>query len=319
MKKYNFLLNSFRNSSLKSLYIVSKKVKQKCNKKFIVLDMIYCAIKYQAAFYDYLEFEFYSLNKEQRKTYLTSGKNNEIIKKFNNKNYWDILDDKSKFNEQFKKYINREYLKPYSTEEEFNNFIKHKDKIIIKPINGIGGDGIKIINTNNCNYWEIKKYLIEDVIIQNKELADLYDKSVNTIRIFTFCDGQNSYLLQAILKIGNNSITDNFSSGGMYAFLDEKGIVITPAIDKDDNNFEIHPISKKQILGFKVPLFDDAVELVLKASKEIPQIGYIGWDVAISKKYGPLLIEGNSYPAQDLTQYPKLNLGTYSVMMETIK
>ena len=97
------------------------------------------------------------------------------------------------------------------------------------------------------------------------------------------------------MKVGNNGVIDNFSSGGMYAFVDDKGVVITPAIDKDDNIFGIHPISKKQILGFKVPLFDEAIKLVLEAAKELPQIKYIGWDVAISEN-GPCIIEGNSYP-----------------------
>ncbi len=81
----------------------------------------------------------------------------------------------------------------------------------------------------------------------------------------------------------------------MYAFLDDKGIVITPAIDKDDNVYGIHPTSKKQILGFQVPMFDEAIKLALEAAKEIPQIQYVGWDITITKD-GPCIIEGNSYP-----------------------
>ena len=64
---------------------------------------------------------------------------------------------------------------------------------------------------------------------------------------------------------------------------------------KDDNIFGIHPTSKKQILNFQVPQFEEAKKLVLEAAKEIPEIKYIGWDVAISDK-GPCIIEGNSYP-----------------------
>ena len=60
-------------------------------------------------------------------------------------------------------------------------------------------------------------------------------------------------------------------------------------------------------------------QLVTEATKVGPEVRYVGWDVAISKEYGPLLIEGNSYPGQDATQYPKQNLGTYSVMINAIK
>lgn len=296
MNKYKFLAKSFKLSTLKTIINVRNKVKEKSKKKFVLIDMIYCSIKYQAAFYDYLEFEFYNLNGKQRKTYLTNGKNNELVKTFNNKEYWHILDNKAEFNDYYKKYINRDYLKPNFSKEEFDKFIKNKDKIILKPVNGIGGKGIEIKNTNEANLYEYSKdFLVEEIIQQNKELNKIYDKSVNSIRMFTFFDGKNSYLLQSIIKFGNNGFVDNFSSGGMYAFLDDYGKIITPAIDQNDNIYTIHPYSKKQILGFQVPLFDEAKKTVLEASKELKEVKYIGWDVAL-KDGGVCIIEGNSYP-----------------------
>lgn len=296
MKRIKYLLKSIKLSTFSSLFKVYKKVKKQTKKKFVLFDIIYCSIKYQAAFYDYLEFEFYSLNKERRKTYLTNGKNNEIVKKFNDKSYWHIFDNKNEFNDKFKKYLKRDYLNPNSSLKEFKNFIRDKDRIIAKPVDGVGGHGITIYNTKEKNlYSKVKDFLLEEVIIQDEKLAKLYDKSVNTMRMFTFYDGKKSYLLQAILKIGNNGVIDNFSSGGMYGFLDESGTVITPFIDQNDNIYEIHPISKEQLLGFKVPQFDEAVKLVLEASKEVKEVKYIGWDVAISQD-GPVIIEGNCYP-----------------------
>ena len=75
MEKIKYLIKCFKLSSIKTLFSVSKKVKKQSKKKFVLFDILYCSFKYQTAFYDYLEFEFYLLNKEQRKTYLTSGKN----------------------------------------------------------------------------------------------------------------------------------------------------------------------------------------------------------------------------------------------------
>ncbi len=295
MEKYKFLFESIRNTSLTNLIKIIKKVKKISNKKFVLFDIINCSIKYQAAFYDYLEFEFYLLNDEQRKTYLTNGKNNEIVKTFNDKNYRHIFDNKDEFNNKFKKYLKRDYLNSNFTKEELNKFIKNKNKIIIKPIDGIGGKGIKIVDCSENIHQEYNDYLLEEIIIQNKKLDELYDKSVNSLRVFTFYDGKTVHILQSILKIGNDEVTDNFASGGMYAFLNEKGVVITPAIDKDDNIYGIHPISKKQILGFKVPLFDKVIKLVDEAAKEVPQIKYVGWDIAILE-VDVCIIEGNSYP-----------------------
>ena len=296
MKKYKFLFNSFRNTSLPNLIKIVKKVKKICNKKFVLFDIINCSIKYQASFYDYLEFEFYLLNDNQRKTYLTSGKNNEIIKTFNDKSYRYIFNNKDKFNNKFKKYLKRDYLNSNFTKEDLNKFIKNKDKIIAKPIDGTDNNGLKIIDCNEKNIFEkYHSYLLEEIIIQNKKLDELYDKSVNSLRVFTFYDGKSVHILQSILKIGNNSITDNFSSGGMYAFLNDLGIVITPAIDNEDNIYGIHPLSKKQILGFQIPHFDKVIKLVTDAAKEVPQIKYVGWDIAILED-DVCIIEGNSYP-----------------------
>jgi len=61
------------------------------------------------------------------------------------------------------------------------------------------------------------------------------------------------------------------------------------------NVFPEHPTTKEKIVGFKVPLFKEAVELVKKAAKIAPEVGYVGWDVAISVD-GPVIVEGNCYP-----------------------
>ena len=50
---------------------------------FIFLDMVYCGIVYQAGYMDYWLFEMYDLNRSQRKTILTRGKNNAFIKRYN--------------------------------------------------------------------------------------------------------------------------------------------------------------------------------------------------------------------------------------------
>lgn len=142
---------------------------------------------------------------------------------------------------------------------------------------------------------ENNQLLIEDCIKQHKDLNLLYDKSVNTLRIFTFYKDGQAYFLQAILKIGNGGVIDNFSSGGMYTYVDESGTVFVEAIDRDDNIYYEHPISKTKIVGFKVPMFEKAIDLAKDCSKLIPQVSYIGWDIAISED-GPVVVEGNCFP-----------------------
>ena len=213
------------------------------------------------------------------------------------------LDDKGIFNETFKEYIKRDFLIISKDNfDEFKKFTSKHKKIIAKIINGEGGKGISLITVNKNDKEKVFKELlknnqtlIEEVIIQNKEISKLYSGSVNTLRLFTFYDGENAYVLNSVFKIGNGGVTDNFSSGSMYTFTDDDGVVIVPAIDQDDNIYEIHPITKEKIVGFKVPLYDEACKLVIEAAKLMPTIKYIGWDVAITDK-SPVIIEGNSYP-----------------------
>lgn len=305
MKKIKYMLKCIKNLNIKNMFNIINKLSKKTykNKIILTIDIIYCALKYGAGYYDYQEFEFYNLTDKERKTYLTRVKNNNIIKTYNTKEDFYKLDDKGIFNETYKDFIKRDFLiineNNYDEYEKFTN--KHS-KIIAKIINGEGGKGISILEVNDKNrkssFKELlknKQTLIEEVILQNKKISKLYEGSVNTLRLFTFFDGKNAYVLNSVLKIGNGGVTDNFSSGSMYTFTDEEGTIIVPAIDQNDNIYETHPITKERIVGFKVPLYKEACTLVIEAAKLSPTIKYIGWDVAITDKT-PVIIEGNSYP-----------------------
>ncbi len=304
MRKVKYLIKRIVKLDYKNMWkivgVINSKTKK--NKLLLFCDIVYCGFKYQAGYYDYLEFEFYYLNKEQRNTFLTRGLNNEIVRKYNNKDKFVLFDDKVKFNEIFDKYLKREWLL-LNDINSFKKFVKNKKKIIVKPIDGVGGVGIEIISINSkTDILELydklifnKQLLIESVIKQHEDLNKLYDKSVNTIRMFTFYKEGKVYYLNGILKLGNGGVVDNFSSGGMYTFLNEDGVVIIPAIDRDDNIIDTHPVSLEKIVGFKVPMYKEAIALVKKAAKEIKDVQYVGWDVAISDD-GPVIVEGNCFP-----------------------
>lgn len=306
MGKFTYLIKRIANMNYKGMFDVASNVSKKTNKNYLLVlsDIIYSGLKYQAGYNDYLEFQFYLLNKEERKTYLTRGINNAIIKKYNDKNSFYKFDDKVEFNKLFDKYLKRDWI--YLREakgDDFAEFLKKKKAVIIKPIDGDGGVGIEKININSKTdgkklYRQLRKtnqVLVEDFIKQHPDMDKLYKNSVNTLRMFTFYKDGKVTFLQGILKIGNGGVVDNFSSGGMYTFVNKNGKVIAPAIDKNDNVYEKHPKTKTDIVGFKVPMFKEAVKLVKEAAKEVPEIAYVGWDVAISKD-GPVLIEGNSFP-----------------------
>lgn len=283
--------------------------KTKRNRILLFFDTVYCGIKYQAGYLDYSLFEMYDLNKDQRKTVLTRGINNALIKKYNDPKYTYIFDRKDEFNKTFHNFIKREWMIVDKTnKKEFEKFIKNKKQIIIKPLNGTHGDRIEKLNTDTPNLYEhaleTGAVLIEEVAIQNKVMQKLNSSSVNTVRAITIFKEGKSYIVAAYLRIGNGKVVDNFNNGGMAAPINvDTAIVDFPALDKKGNLYEIHPLTGTSIIGFKIPEWDKIQELVTEAGKMVPEVRFVGWDVCISD-HGPLLIEGNNFPGHDIYQLP---------------
>ena len=303
MGKIKYLFKRIIKMDYKNMFKIAKAINKKTGKNtiFILLDMVKCGLKYQAGYYDYQEFEFYNLNKEERKTYLTRVKNNAIVKMFNDKDKFYLFDNKYEFNKLFDKFLKREWLYLDNNYEKFVKFCSNKEEIIVKPINGCGGVGVELIKIDKTKLKSIynkliknKQLLIEEKIIQHKDMAKLNSSSVNTLRIVTYFDGVDTHILNVVLKIGNGGVTDNFSSGSMYTFIKD-GKIFVPAIDRDDNIFKVHPISHVNLIGYTIPNYEKCIKMVRECAKIIPEVKYVGWDVAITKN-GASLIEGNCYP-----------------------
>lgn len=300
------LFKVIKGMNFKNMLKIVKKISKKTNRNFLIIffDVVWCGFKYQASYYDYMQFEFYNLKHKERKTFITRGVNNFIIKKYNKKDEWYLFKDKFCFYKKFEKYLKRSYITLNNNFDEFEKFIKKHKKVIAKPPDGeCGRDILKIEFENKLDLKKVyndlienNQLIVEEYIVQHSKLDELYSGSVNSIRMFTFFNNGQSYFLTASLKIGRESYIDNFSGGGMYTFLNEYGEIVYPAIDKNDDSYFVHPVSNKKLIGFKVPYFKEAIELVKEAAKVVPNIQYVGWDVAITNK-GPLIIEGNCYPA----------------------
>lgn len=278
--------------------------KRKKSQILILIDMMWCGLKYGAGYSDYIEFDFDLLNAKQRKTYLTSNLNDRALIKYNDKNYIHFFNDKVEFLEKFKKYTKRDYLSLETASlKDFEQFVKNKTKICVKPINLTSGEGIEIVKiTKNTNieklYNKLKEnnqLLIEDFIVQHKEMNKLYPKSVNSLRVISFITDDNKVaILGVIIKMGTKEGVDNHSNGGLYTFVNENGIVEEPSFDDYGNAYSEHPITGTPIVGFEVPMYKEIIKLIEKAAKVVPQVRYVGWDVAITEN-GPIIIEGNEY------------------------
>lgn len=311
MKNFSYLLKRLTSMNYKQLFKTVNYVHKKTKKSKIDIykDIIDCGIKYQAGYMDYKLFEMYDLNESQRQTIITRGINNDIVRKYNNPEYIKYFSDKILFNKKFNKYLLRDWLEiNESNYDDFKNFISKHQEIIVKPVSECCGKGVEKINVKNLNHKQLfdellesNRPLIEEVAEECEALKRLHPYSINTIRIVTL----NNEIVASFLRIGNKkNVVDNFNNGGLVAPINiDTGIIDYLAIDKQGNLYEKHPETNEDILWFQIPKWPRIKRFILQAAKEIPEVGYVGWDVALGPK-DPYLIEGNEFPGHDLYQLP---------------
>lgn len=317
MGNIKYILSRLSKMDYKAMFDKVNTVHEKTNKNrvSIFFDMAECAKKYGAGYMDYDLFEMYNLTDEQRDTYITRGRNNALISKYNDKAYFHIFENKDEFNEKFDKYIKRDWVKVKGIDKEkVLNFIDKHQTFMAKPIDGGCGKGIEKINTSDYNSnEELYNYLntsnanfeLEEVIKQNEEVSKIYPGAINTVRVVTILKEGVPHVICAYFRIGNGKFVDNFNSGGMVAPIDvETGIVQDKAIDKNKILYENHPATGTPIKGFKFPYWNEALEMCKEAAKVVPQMAYVGWDVGFTPE-GPLFVEANEFPGHDIYQLPE--------------
>ena len=256
---------------------------------------------------------------------MTRMRSKKFIMFMNDHDYAHYFDNKNEFNERFKEYIGRECLDlETASDEDIKNFFSTRKKIFAKMKDLSCGIGCESLETEKFDSFEdFVKYVrdkgfatIEDVIENHPDIDKIYPFSVNTMRMITMIDGKGvPHCVYAVFKMGiNGRVVDNY---GLHGPVDvETGEFLYPAHSGDTTagiHYTEHPYSHTPLIGYKVPFMKEAVEMVKKAALEIPQMRYVGWDVAITPK-GPAIIEGNNYCAHDFWQLPGQTPGGIGIM-----
>lgn len=279
----------------------------------IFLDFLYEWKYHDVYLQDYIQYEFYWKKKSERKKYVVHGKLLEIMKTCNNPEKRYIFDQKPEFDRTFSEFLQRDWLDTSRASlKDFKKFIQGKEDFFAKDPNGMFGLGINKINTKNItNVDEIfkkfkeKKILCENTLRQCEEMAAFNNTSINTLRVVSLVKADGEVVIMGgLLRVGRKGrIADNFHHKGIAAFIDpQSGIVCTTGIDKDNKRYVLHPDSNVQIVGFKVPIWNQVTDTVKRAAKVIPEMRYIGWDVVITDNYKVELVEGNPGADPDAEQ-----------------
>lgn len=347
----SFYLKKLKTLDMSRFYDSAKRVSVIVHKPWraVLLDILYCTAKYGSGWVDYEAFKMYAMNARERGYILTIGKNNELIKKYNDKRYIQYFEDKAIFNKKFNDFVKRDWIMAGEgitygniegtalTEDdrvkgagvdEFRRFLSDKEYIMVKPLDESCGHGIEKIKVSDWDPEELYAYVLangkplcEEVVVQDETMSLLNSSSVNTIRVTTILKDGNARIVSGGIRMGRNgNHVDNFNSGGLGVIYDRcTGTVISDGFDRERNAYETVPESGIKLKGFQIPKWDEIVAMIKEAALVVPQVGYVGWDVCISRDHGPLLIEGNSFPGQDNAQEPSLNAGTYKAVLEALE
>jgi hypothetical protein len=302
-QRLTYLLNRARRLSPANLLGFARAISRSSGRPrlFVVVDMLWCAVVYETAFQDYFDWDFHTLTRRERRTYMTHPKSNHLVERFNQREFRHTFRDKIEFNTAFAPYVGREWLDVRATSaDELRAFAERHGRIMAKVPDSLSGLGIRSHRAGDIADWPAfrdqliagRQFLVEEFIAQHPDMAALCATSVNSLRMITFCDDGRTTLLAAVLKIGNGGDVDNFSADGMYTMLDDEGVARYPAFDAAGSTFSVHPRSGTPIVGFRVPLYAEVRALLDEVAPIVPQMPYIGWDVAIGPER-PMLIEGN--------------------------
>lgn len=230
-----------------------------------------------------------------------------------------IFNDKKAFYNRFKqeavgRYIGRDILfLEDATEAVFRAFCCRNKKIVLKPVDMYAGLGIRITEVPYSEDFfrefedlKEKHYVVEEYVYQAREYADIYSKSLNTVRVTTFIDDKGcAQILFAVNQFGQkDSVVDNHDEAAIWAAIDvETGVVVNAEVEALDGRvYDVHPDTGATIVGFVNPCWNDIKKLALELASVVPECRLVGWDIAVTSDYSLEVIEGNVTPELNLYQ-----------------
>lgn len=197
--------------------------------------------------------------------------------------------------------------------------IQKYEKIAIKPANGSGGGGIKILKKNDKGKWTSSghivneksiflhmasiimgryslssndRVLIEECIEAHPFFYEIYPQGVPDFRVILL----NGTPINAMLRVPTDKSDGkaNLHQGGLGIGVDMETGKLMQGYDgkKYYNN---HPDNNNVILGKNIPHWDKIMEISKKTAIHFP-LNYLGVDIVMDKDLGPLIMEVNVRP-----------------------
>ena len=289
------------------------------------------------ATYDYWQYgigtteEFYheqlGATDKHKREYLTYRGRFNYIDYLNKKEDLHLLRNKWHAYQLLKDAYRREILL-FECEQDFpafEAFCHRHPTFVVKPV-GLGLSlGVRKVEVGDTNlhtlfkqlfseieaensHWNSgtdKGVLVEEEIIQHKDMAVYHPASVNSVRMTTINLGDGDIRMwYPVVRIGvGGNFLSSGAAGSIVAGINTAtGITETPGSDEWGKTSVVHPDTHIPIKGIKIPRWRQLCEKAVKMAERLPTLRYIGWDFVYDKDKEWIVMEGNEN-AEILSQF----------------
>ncbi|MBO3117478.1 hypothetical protein J4050_12010 [Winogradskyella sp. DF17] len=201
-------------------------------------------------------------------------------------------------------FINEEFV---GLNEAVTACAEFTGRLIIKPTVETGGG--KMVNTfkvigSRTNFKDFsleelfqfygKDFVVQEFLEQSPILKALNPTSLNTLRLVTYINDTGAHILASVLRIGKvGHSTDNFSTGGFFCGITEKGLLKGKGYNPKDKVVTVTETGI-ELKDYRIPNYDKVKDMVTSMHHVVPYFKIISWDIGINKDNLPFLIEYNA-------------------------
>jgi hypothetical protein len=254
----------------------------------------------------YTEYHFLNKSAKDRFSFVSYTEQILFSRAINLEADSNIFDKKYNTYKYFKEHYHREQItiKTKDDRKLFNEFIIRHPKFFCKPYDGASGRGTHMVDIKEKDPDKVFNelissgaYLLEELIVQCKEMAQFNPSSINTVRTALVNTKDGIEMLFAEIRTGRKgSIVDNGGAGGILIPCDiNTGKLCKYGFDNTGKKYTAHPDSNVIFENFQIPRWSEIQQLSKDLMAKVPNLKYVGWDIAIADNY-LVIVEGNSRP-----------------------